>query len=342
MPIIECIPNFSEGQRPEVIEAISKAIEMVPDVGLLHRDPGYAANRTVFTFAGPPAAVTEAAFQAIKIASELIDMNQQTGEHPRMGATDVCPLVPIRDIDMEELVEWSKKLAKRIGEELNIPVFLYEKSASAPHRQNLANIRKGEYEGLVVKMKQKEWQPDFGPAMPHPTAGATVIGARSFLIAYNINLKSRSVELAKKIACAIRESGCIVGRDAQGQPIRSQQGLPSLKAIGWFIKEYDCAQVSMNLTDIHQTNMHQAFEACRAVAQKYKLELNGSELIGMAPVSCFLEAGKFYANQLVKSDLPEAELIQLAIKKMGLDALAPFDPQEKILEYKLAQSFSFQ
>lgn len=331
MPIIECIPNFSEGQDPEVIQAIAQAIELVPNVQLLHRDPGYAANRTVFTFAGPPAAVVEAAFQAIKIARNLIDMNLQSGEHPRMGAADVCPMVPIKDISMEEVVAWSRKLGQRVGEELQIPVFLYENSATAPHRRNLANIRKGEYEGLPTKMQAAKWQADFGPKSPHPTFGAMAIGARPFLIAYNVNLASDSVAIAKKIACEVRESGCITGHDSYGQAIRTKGLRPGLKAIGWYIDEFECAQVSMNLTDISQTNMHEAFEACRSVAQKYGVGLNGSELVGLAPLSCFVEAGRFYTAE----DLSEKDMVQLAIEKLGLNALAPFDPNEKILDYQL-------
>ncbi len=342
MPLIECVPNFSEGQNLVVIQAIQSAIESVEHVQLLHLDPGFDAHRTVMTFAGPPAQVIEAAFQAIKIASEQIDMNQHQGTHPRMGATDVCPLIPIQGISMDEVVEWSKRLAQRVGQELQIPVYLYEQSAQFSHRKNLAHIRKGEYEGLSSKLRQAQWAPDYGPKSGHPSAGATVIGARPFLIAYNVNLNTPSTEIAQRIAQRVRESGYLLRvdgslkgalkRDEKGQAIRVPGLRKSLKAIGWFIDEYNCAQVSMNLTNMEHTNMHQAFEACREIAKQAGVQVTGSELIGMAPLSCFLAAGKFYAQDV---DLSEQELVQLAIERLGLAELKPFDAEEKVLEYRL-------
>ncbi|MEO0339168.1 MAG: glutamate formimidoyltransferase [Bacteroidota bacterium] len=341
-PLIECVPNFSEGQDPKVIQAIRTAIESVPEVQLLHVDPGYDAHRTVMTFAGPPAQVIEAAFQAIKTASIHIDMNQHQGTHPRMGATDVCPLIPIRHISMEEVVEWSLRLAKRVGKELGIPIYLYERSAQFSHRKNLAHIRKGEYEGLKQKLQDPKWKPDFGPHDGHPSAGATVLGARPFLIAYNVNLDTKSVDMAQWIAQKVRESGYLqrtddslngpIKRDTNGKATRIPGLRKSLKAIGWYIDEYDCAQVSMNLTNIAHTNMHEAFEACKQIAQQLGTEVTGSELIGMAPLSCFLTAGRFYAQG---RELSEKEQVALTIERLGLAELRSFDPMEKVLEYRL-------
>lgn len=321
--LIECVPNFSEGRNLATIEAIVAAIKSVEGVQLLHVDIGAAANRTVVTFVGAPEAVVEGAFRGIEKASTLIDMRQHKGEHPRVGATDVCPLVPIHNISLEEVVVWTKILGQRVTTELNIPVFLYEAAATAPHRKNLAAIRKGEYEGLKQKMEQPKWQPDFGDAF-NATSGATVIGARPFLIAYNVNLNTTSVEVAHQIAAEIRESGQIING------IRMQGQLKCVKAIGWYIKEYGKAQVSMNLTDFSISGMHHAFEACKASAEAKGVNVTGSELIGLVPLTALLDAGKFYANGKVCT---ESEYITLAIHHLGLNELAPFSAKERVIEY---------
>lgn len=342
--IIECVPNFSEGRDAQILEKIADAVRSVEGVKLLDVDPGKATNRTVFTFVGEPAAVIEAAFQAIKTASESIDMRKHSGEHPRMGATDVCPLIPISGITMEETVEWSKKLAKRVGEELDIPVYLYEFSASAPYRKNLADIRSGEYEGLKEKMTKPEWKPDYGPASFNPKSGATVIGARNFLVAYNINLNTTSTRRANAIAFDVREKGRVkregdplTGKpvvDENGQPVFEPGMLKSVKAIGWFIEEYGIAQISMNLTDITICKVHEAFEAVKKKAEERGIRVTGSELVGLIPKQALLDAGRFYLNMQERSaGIPEREIIKIAVKSLGLDELKPFEPEKKIIEY---------
>lgn len=344
LKIIECVPNFSEGQDEKLIEALSKAIEHTEGVRLLHVDPGKSTNRTVVTFAGNPDAVIEAAFQAIKLASELIDMRFHKGEHPRMGATDVCPLIPISGISMEETVAYSKKLAARVGSELSIPVYLYENSATHPSRTNLADIRSGEYEGLEEKMKNPDWQPDYGPKSFNPKSGATVIGARDFLIAYNVNLNTKSTKLANEIAFDIRENGRPVKDPQTGKLIKNQQGeilrtpgtCKSLKAIGWYIDEYGQAQVSMNLTNMLETPLHKAFEECRKSADRLGLVVTGSELVGLVPKKALLDAGVYFMKKQNRSlGISEEELIDLAIQSLGLNSLALFEPQKRIIEYML-------
>jgi len=332
--ILECVPNFSEGRDLTIILKIKKSIESTKGVKLLHVDSGYATNRTVISFAGEPGAVIEAAYQAVKCASENIDMRKQKGVHPRIGATDVIPLVPISGISMVEIVKLSHELAMRIGEELNIPVFCYEKSALKPERIRLENIRQGEYEGLPQKLIDPNWKPDFGPAKFNAKSGATNVGARNFLVALNINLNTKSVEIAKKIASEVRESGK-KNFDEKADVKRIPGILPTVKAIGWYIENYGLAQVSMNLTDINKVPMHIAFETVKNLASNYRVKVTGSELIGLVPLNVLLEAGKFYSQQNNESKLTQLQLINSAIDKMGLSELKPFIPNERIIEYLL-------
>jgi len=349
LKIIECVPNFSEGRDLVVIEKIADTIRSIDGVKLLDVDPGKATNRTVMTMVGDPELVIEAAFQAIKKASELIDMRQHKGEHPRMGATDVCPLIPVSGISMAETILYANRLAKRVGDELKIPVYLYEAAASVPERSNLATIRSGEYEGFEEKMKNPEWKPDFGPTVFNLQNGATVIGARNFLIAYNVNLNTTSERRANSVAFDVREQGRVLRkdnkhngeilRDENGDPVRQAGTCKSVKGIGWFIPEYGIAQVSMNLTDIHVTPMHIAFEACVESAAKRGMRVTGSELIGLLPKQVLLDAGKFYLLRQDRSaGVSDKELIHIAIKSMGLDELSAFDPQKKIIEYAISDS----
>ena len=344
--LLECVPNFSEGRDPEVIRQITHAIESVEGVQLLDVDPGKATNRTVVTFVGEPEPVVNAAFLAIKKAAELIDMSKHSGEHPRMGATDVCPLIPIAGIDMDEAVEWARKLGERVGSELHLPVYLYEAAASRPERQNLATVRAGEYEGLTEKLEDPEWKPDYGPARFNAKSGATVIGARDFLVAYNVNLNTPSVRRANSVAFDVREKGRVL-RDGDpitgkvvtgtnGEPVRIPGLLKGVKAIGWFIEEYGMAQISMNITDIRATPLHLAFEACVQSADRRGLRVTGSELVGMVPLQVMLDAGRYFIEKQHRSTgVSEAELVRMAIQSLGLDNLGPFDPQQKIIEYKL-------
>jgi len=346
--IIECVPNFSEGRELEVIRLITEEIEKVPGIKLLNVDPGYATNRTVVTFAGEPDAVVEAAFQAIKKASELIDMRHHTGEHPRFGATDVCPLVPVSGITMEETAEYARALAKRVGEELQIPVYCYEEAAFDPQRKSLANCRSGEYEGLPAKIVTEEWKPDFGPATFNARSGATAIGARNFLIAYNINLNTNSVRRANSIAFDVREAGRIlregdpttgkIVNDEKGEPVRIPGTLKKVRAIGWYIKEYKMAQISMNLTDITATPVHVAFdEVCNRAAER-GIRVTGSELIGVVPLKCMLDAGKYFLHKQKRSSgIPDEEIIEMAIHSLGLNELSPFEPKKRIIEYLLSE-----
>jgi glutamate formiminotransferase/formiminotetrahydrofolate cyclodeaminase len=344
--IIECVPNFSEGNNPEIIKQITNAISSVEGAKLLHVDMGKATNRTVVTFAGTPEAVVEAAFLGIQKAAELIDMRQHKGEHPRMGATDVCPFVPVANISMEECAEWSKKLAEKVGKELNIPVYLYEEAQSNKNRSNLSVIRAGEYEGFAEKIKLPEWKPDFGPAELPLKHGATVIGARDFLIAYNINLNTKSTRLANRIAFDVREAGRVkregnpisgkVVNDANGEPVRIPGSLKSVKAIGWYIEEYGMAQISMNLTNYKITSVHQAFDEVCKKADERGIRVTGSELVGLLPLQTLLDAGKHYLNKQGRSiGVSEKELIDIAIQSLGLNQLSEFKPNERIIEYVL-------
>lgn len=344
--IIECVPNFSEGRKMDVLKQIANAIRNVEGVKLLDVDPGKATNRTVMTFVGEPANVIEGAFQAIKKAYELIDMSQHSGEHPRMGATDVCPLIPISNITMDEVVEWAHKLGKRVGDELGLSGYYYENAASSNERRNLATVRAGEYEGLNKKIVDPTWKPDFGPATFNAKYGATAIGARDFLIAYNVNLNTTSVRRANSVAFDVREKGRIkreghpvtgsIVRDEQGEALRVPGACKSVKAIGWYIDEYGLAQISMNLTNIHDTTLHEAFEACRASANRRGLRVTGSELVGLVPKQVMLDAGLHYLEAQERSTgLPDEEIIRIAVKSMGLDELGEFDIRKKVIEYRM-------
>jgi glutamate formiminotransferase/formiminotetrahydrofolate cyclodeaminase len=335
MRILECVPNFSEGRDDQVIRKIVDSIDSIKHVKVLHVDMGYAANRTVISFAGEPQAVIDAAFKAVQVASELIDMSKHTGVHPRLGATDVLPLIPISDISMDETVQLSYKLADRIGAELDIPVYCYEKSALKVGREKLEAIRKGEYEGLPLKLMDPLWEPDFGHQAMNYKSGATILGARNFLVAYNITLDSISVEVAKAIAATVRESGRTYVDD-NGIKVTEPGLLPSVKAIGWYIDEYNKVQVSMNITDLEQTAVHTAYETVKKVAATYNTTILGSELIGLIPLKSLLAAGDYYVRRKFNlNDLTDTELIRLAIRKLGLEHLKPFNPEERIIEYLL-------
>ena len=344
--LIECVPNFSEGRDLSIIKQITDEIESVEGVKLLDFDPGKATNRTVVTFVGEPQPVIDAAYLAIKKASEIIDMSKHKGEHPRMGATDVCPLIPIANISMDEVVQYAHQLAERAGKDLEIPFYMYEAAATKKERRNLATIRAGEYEALPEKLKQPKWKPDYGPAKFNAQSGATVIGARDFLIAYNVNLNTTSVRRANSVAFDIREKGRIkrkgnkitgaILKDKKGEPLRTKGMCKSVKAIGWYIEEYGIAQISMNLTNISQTSLHEAFEACCKSAEKRGLRVTGSELVGLVPLKVMLDAGRYFLKKQRRSvGVSEDEIIKIAIKSMGLDELTPFDPQKKIIEYQL-------
>ena len=333
--LIECVPNFSEGYDLKLIKQITDQIETVKGVRLLNVDPGKATNRTVVTFVGSPEAVIEAAFLAIKKAGELIDMSKHKGHHPRMGATDVCPLIPIANISMEETVKYTQQLAKRVGEELKLPVYLYESAQQNKTRSNLSIIRGGEYEGFFKKIKQPEWKPDFGPAEMDAKRGATVIGARDFLVAYNVNLNTTSTRRANAIAFDIREAGRKIKND-KGEDVIQPGSLKSVKAIGWFIEEYGIAQISINLTNINITPVHIAFDEVCKKANERGMRVTGSELVGLIPLKSILDAGKYFLKKQQRSvGVSEKELIKIAVKSLGLDELAPFNPQEKIIEYML-------
>jgi glutamate formiminotransferase/formiminotetrahydrofolate cyclodeaminase len=346
MKLIECVPNFSEGRNEDVINQITSEIKSVSNVKLLDVDPGKDTNRTVVTFAGNPDDVIEAAFLAISKASELIDMSKHEGAHPRMGATDVCPLIPIKGVSVDECVEYSHKLAKKVAQKLKIPIFMYEKSASSKSRQNLAKIRQGEYEEMSDKLKMKDWKPDYGPDELHIKSGVTAIGVREFLIAYNINLNTSDKKLASDIALDIREAGR-AKRDENGKIIRDKDGvmvkvpgtLKSVKAVGWFLDEYNVAQVSMNLIDYKTTSVHRVFEEVRTQAQKRGLRVTGSELVGLIPLDSLLEAGRYYLQKQNKtSGVSDSQLIHIAVKSMGLDEMYPFNNDEKIIDYMIDDS----
>ena len=333
--LIECVPNFSEGSDLSIIKQITNEIESVEGVRLLDVDPGKATNRTVVTFVGEPISVIEAAFRAIKKAAELIDMRKHTGEHPRMGATDVCPLIPVANISMEETAEWSKKLGERVGNELEIPVYLYEDAQKNPERKNLSIIRAGEYEGFSKKILLSEWAPDFGKAIFNAKSGATVIGARDFLVAYNINLNTTSTRRANAIAFDVRESGRKI-QNEKGEEIVQPGTLKSVKAIGWFIEEYGVAQISMNLTNVNITPIHIAFDEVCKKANERGVRVTGSELVGLIPLKSLLDAGRYFLEKQQRSvGVSEKELIHIAVKSLGLDELSEFIPEKKIIEYLL-------
>jgi glutamate formiminotransferase / formiminotetrahydrofolate cyclodeaminase len=339
--LVECVPNFSEGRDKRVIDAIAAAISGSSGVRLLDVDPGGDTNRTVYTFVGPLAAVAEAAFQAAVAASSQIDMSRHQGAHPRMGALDVCPLVPVSGVTMDECVEAARGLGRRLAETLSLPVYFYEHAATRPERRNLADIRAGEYEGLRRKLADPAWAPDAGPATFNPRLGATVVGAREFLIAYNVNVNTRERKLANEVALNIREAGRLkrdakgdVVTDAQGRELRVPGRLKAVKAIGWTIEQYRQAQVSINLLSYRTTPLHEVFEATREEAAKLGLLVTGSELVGMTPLEPLVEAGRYYLRRQGRSPgLPERELVELAIQSLGLSQLAPFDPDKRIIEY---------
>ncbi len=345
--LIECVPNFSEGNDLSVIQQITAQIETVEGVKLLDVDPGKATNRTVVTFVGPPKEVLEAAVRAVRKASELIDMRQHRGEHPRFGATDVCPLVPVADITMEETVVYARQLAQRLGEELGITVYCYERAAFTEERRNLAYVRSGEYEGLKDKLRKPEWKPDFGPAEFNAKSGATAVGARDFLVAYNVNLNTTSTRRANAIAYDVREKGRpkreghpLTGRivaDENGDPVMIPGSLKCVKAIGWYIKEYGIAQISINLTNLSVTPVHVAFdEVCQKAAER-GVRVTGSELVGLIPLRAMLDAGRYFLKKQKRSTgVSDKELIKIAVKSLGLNDLYPFKPEEKIIEYAIA------
>ena len=341
--LIECVPNFSEGRDEKIVQQIADAIRSVDRVKLLNVDPGKATNRTVMTLVGEPDAVVEAAFKGIEMAAQLIDMSKHKGEHPRMGATDVCPFIPIANISMEETAAWSKKLAERVGNELNIPVYLYEEAQPNKERSNLSIIRAGEYEGFFKKINEPQWKPDAGPAVFSAKTGATVIGAREFLIAYNVNLNTKSVKRANSVAFDVREAGRVKvddkGKkvlDASGNEIRIPGTLKGVKAIGWYIEEYGIAQVSINITKFRETPLHIVFQECYESAYRRGQRVTGSELVGLVPLSSMLDAGRYFLKkQKLSVGVSDEELIHIAVKSMGLDELGPFNPKERIIEYQL-------
>lgn len=344
--LIECVPNFSEGRDLEIIRQITAAIESVEGISLLNVDPGASTNRTVVTFAGSPEAAVEAAFRGIQKAAELIDMREHTGAHPRMGATDVCPFIPVNNVSWAEAIACANQLGKRVGEDLKIPVYLYEKAAKDQSRSNLSVIRSGEYEGFFEKIKKAAWRPDFGPSVFNEKSGATVIGAREFLVAYNVNLNTKAVRRATSVAFDVRENGRVKtddgtprGKpvlDANGEPVRVPGLLKHVKAIGWYVEEYGIAQVSMNLTNIEETPLHAAFDACNEAAGRRGLRVTGSEVVGMLPKKCLVEAGKYFLRKQQWSEgASDEDLIDIAIRSMGLNELKPFDPKERIIEFKM-------
>ncbi len=344
--LIECVPNFSEGRDMTIIKQITDAITSVEGVRLLDVDPGRDTNRTVVTFTGSPDAVIDAAFLAVKKASEVIDMSKHTGAHPRMGATDVCPLIPVSGITMEETVVYARRLAERIGNELSLPVYCYEEAAFETNRRNLATVRAGEYEGLEKKLADPQWKPDFGPAVFNAGAGAVIVGARDFLVAFNVNLNTTSTRRANAIAFDVRERGReqregdpVTGkviRDAEGNPVMIPGSLKAVKAIGWFIPEYGIAQISMNLTNICVTPVHIAFDEVCKKAELRGMRVTGSELVGLIPLNAMLEAGRYFLHKQQRSaGVSDTELINIAVKSMGLSELKPFNPGERIIEYVL-------
>ncbi len=346
--IVECVPNFSEGRDRAVIDRITAEIAGVPGATLLDVDPGADTNRTVVTFIGPPEAVEEAAFRVIRRAAELIDMRAHRGAHPRQGATDVCPFVPVAGVTMEECVALAHRVGRRVGESLRIPVYLYEAAATRPERRSLADLRAGEYEALPDKLSRPEWKPDYGPAEMNERAGATVIGAREFLIAFNVNLNTRNHRKANAVAFDVRTKGR-PRRDAAGQVMRDEKGealrepgtLEDVRAIGWYIEAFGRAQISMNLTNPRVTPPHIALEEARERARERGLIVTGSELVGLIPRQAVLEAGRYYLRlQGSSPGQPEEEVVRTAVQSMGLSEVKPFDPTEKVLEYRAGLSLA--
>ncbi len=352
--LIECVPNFSEGRNMNIINQITSEIEKIDGVSLIDVDPGKATNRTVVTMVGTPEDVIEAAFQAVKKAKELIDMRGHKGAHPRFGATDVCPLVPVSNITMEEVVVYAHKLAERIGRELNIPIYCYEFAAKTSKRKNLADCRQGEYEALQDRITTTEWKPDFGPDVWNSEvqkSGVTAVGARNFLIAYNVNLNTTSTRRANTVAFDIRERGRVkregdkltgkIVKDDNGNPINEPGLLKTVKGIGWYIEEYGIAQLSLNLTDISVTSMHKAFDVACERATHHGLRVTGSELVGVVPLKAMLDAGRYFLKKQNRSTgISDKEIIKIAVKSLGLDELYPFDPDKKIIEYILEKESS--
>ncbi len=348
MKLIECVPNISEGKNQDIINQIIEPIKNTSGVHLLDVDRGADTNRTVITFIGEPEQVIDVAYKLIEKASLLIDMSKHQGEHPRMGATDVCPLIPVSNVSIKECVQYSKELAKKVGEKLDLPVFLYEYSATHKQRKNLANIRKGEYEGMFDKIKTKEWKPDCGPARNNSKSGAIAIGAREFLIAYNINLNTFDKKIATDIALDIREAGR-AKRDSKGRIIRDKNGniikkpgkLKFCKAVGWFIDEYNQAQVSINLTNYKKTSIHKTFEEVRRQARKRGVRVTGSEIVGLMPLDALLSCGKYYLKKQHRTTgIPEQEILNIAIKSLGLSDINDFIIEDKIIEYKISNNES--
>ena len=346
MKLVECVPNFSEGRDRDKINAITREIAATPQVKLLDVDPGETTNRTVVTLIGTPKAVKEAAFKAIRKAAEVIDMRTHKGAHSRIGATDVCPFVPVCGVTMEDCVQLANELGERVGRELGIPVYLYEEAAKSPERRNLANIRVGEYEGLADKLARPEWAPDYGAPVFNAKAGATVIGAREFLIAYNINLNTRDRKLAHEIAVDLREMGRPkkdrdgkVVKDASGTTVMTPGKFKSIKAVGWYIEDYGTAQISINFTNYKISPVHLVFDETCRLAEKLGLRVTGSELVGLIPMEALLMAGRHYLEKQGKSaGWPEEELIRVAVRSLGLNDVAPFDARKKIIEYQFADA----
>ncbi len=343
LKIVECVPNISEGRRPEIYNAVADAAASVSGVTLLNIDPGADTNRTVITFVGPPEAVLEAAFRLVKKGLELIDMTTHRGAHPRIGAVDVVPFIPVANVTMDDCAQLARQLGERVGRELAVPVFLYEHAASAPYRRNLADIREGEYEGCARKLTDPLWQPDYGPCDFVPRSGAIVIGARKFLVAYNVNLNTLDKRLANRVAFDIRERGRMK-RDAEDNPILDEKGEPvwepgllkSVKAVGWVIPEFGCAQVSINLTDLDVTPLHVVFDACVERAAERGLRVTGSEIVGLVPRSVLLDAGRHALAKMGRpTGVPESALVQMAIRTLGLSEVKAFDPKERVIEDRL-------
>ncbi|MEE3034488.1 MAG: glutamate formimidoyltransferase [Bacteroidota bacterium] len=348
--LIECVPNFSEGNDKEILDSIASAITSIKGATLLNVDPGKATNRTVMTFVGSPKAVIEAAFCAIKVASEKIDMSKHKGEHPRFGATDVCPLIPISDVSFDELVPYAEKLGERVAKELKIPVYLYEHAAKNKERKNLANVRSGEYEGLKEKLLEKQWKPDFGTTIFNEKSGALAIGVRDFLIAYNVNLNTKSTRLANAIAFDVREKGRIKRKghpvigdivyDSKGNPMTIPGSLKHVKAIGWYIEEFGISQISMNLTNINETPIHVVFDEVSKKAEKRGARVTGSEIVGLIPLKPMLDAGKYFLKKQNRSiGIPEIDIIKIAVESLGLNQVKKFIPEKNIIEYYLDNLF---
>jgi glutamate formiminotransferase / formiminotetrahydrofolate cyclodeaminase len=344
MKLVECVPNISEGRRPDVYNAVAAAAASVSGVTLLNVDAGADTNRTVITFVGEPDAVLEAAFQLVKRGVELIDMTKHRGAHARIGAVDVVPFIPVTGVTMDECVDLARRLGERVGKELGVPVYLYEYACSAPHRRNLADVREGEYEGCARKLTDDRWKPDFGPASFVPKSGAIVIGARKFLVAYNVNLNTMDKRLANRVAFDIRERGRAKRDkddnpvlDAKGEPVYEPGLLKSVKAVGWVIPEFGRAQISINLTDLDVTPLHVAFDACDERARERGLRVTGSEIVGLVPLAVLTAAGRHYLERMGRpTGVPEAHLVDAAIRTLGLSEVKPFDPKERIIEYRLA------